>query len=74
MGLYWNYTDREKLKCWEGNLDQCHFVHHISHTACPGFEARLPMREAGYLPPDPWHGTSGLKLIEIAFKTSVPTS
>jgi hypothetical protein len=23
---WWNDTDRGKLKCWEKNLSQCHFV------------------------------------------------
>jgi hypothetical protein len=27
----WNETDRGKLKYWERNLSQCHFVHHKFH-------------------------------------------
>jgi hypothetical protein len=32
MGMehWWNYPDRGKLKYWEKNLSQCHFVHHIN--------------------------------------------
>jgi len=27
MEQWWNDTDRGKLKYWEKNLSQCHFVH-----------------------------------------------
>jgi hypothetical protein len=37
MELCWNDTDREKLKYWEKNLYQCHFVHN-SHTQGRGIE------------------------------------
>jgi hypothetical protein len=69
LELYW----QGKTEVLGGKLDQCHFVD-ISHTGCPRIEARLPVREVGDLPPDPWHGTSYLKFIQIALKTSVPTS
>jgi hypothetical protein len=29
--LWWNDTDRGKLKIFEKNLFQCHFFHHKSH-------------------------------------------
>jgi hypothetical protein len=37
MGMehWWNGTDRGKLKYWERNLSQCHFIHHIDG---PGIE------------------------------------
>jgi hypothetical protein len=33
---WWNYTDRRKVKIWQKNLSQCHFVHHKSHKDWPG--------------------------------------
>jgi hypothetical protein len=27
MEQWWNDTDRVKLKYWEKNMSQCHFVH-----------------------------------------------
>ena len=31
MEQWWNDTDRGKLKYWERNLTQCHFVRYKSH-------------------------------------------
>ena len=40
MGMqhWWNDTDRGKLKYWERNLSQCHFVQHKSHMDWLGIE------------------------------------
>jgi hypothetical protein len=32
MELWWNDTDRGKLKYWEKNLSKCYFFHHKSHA------------------------------------------
>jgi hypothetical protein len=32
----WNNTDKGKMRYSEKNLPQHHFVHHKSHTDCPG--------------------------------------
>jgi len=31
MEQWWNDTDRGKLKCWEKNLSQCHYIYQKSH-------------------------------------------
>ena len=38
MEHWWNDTDWRKLKYWEKNLSQSHFVHHKSHTDWLGIE------------------------------------
>jgi len=37
----WNDSDGGKLKYWEKNQSQCHFVHHRSHMDCLGTELGL---------------------------------
>jgi hypothetical protein len=41
MEHWWNDTDRGKLKYWEKNLSQYHFVHHKTHMDRPGIEPGL---------------------------------
>jgi hypothetical protein len=38
MEQWWNDTDRAKLKYWEENQSQCHFVHHESYMDWPGIK------------------------------------
>jgi hypothetical protein len=58
MERRWNETDREKPKCSEKNLSQCHFVYHKSLMDWPGIEPGPPRWEAGDLPPEPWHSNA----------------
>ena len=39
---WWDDTDRGKLKFWDINRSQCHFVHHKSHTDCTDNELGPP--------------------------------
>jgi hypothetical protein len=41
MELWWNDTDREKLKNSEKNLFLCHFVLNKSHMECPAVNLGL---------------------------------
>ena len=45
---WWNDNGREKLKYWEKNLSQCHFVQHKSDMDCLEIEPGLPCREDGH--------------------------
>jgi hypothetical protein len=42
MEHWWNGTDRGKLKYWNKNLSQCHFIHYKSYTDLSGNEPRHP--------------------------------
>jgi hypothetical protein len=46
MDHWWNDTEREKLKYYEKNQIQFHFVHHKSHTDRPEIEPGPPHIEA----------------------------
>lgn len=50
-----------------GNIDVlveitflCHFLHLKSPTDWPGIEQGPPLWHTGNLPPEPWHGSSGI--------------
>jgi len=43
---WWNGSDRGKLKYWERNLSQWHFVQHKSHIDWLGIEPGSPWWES----------------------------
>ena len=45
---WWN-DDRRQSKYSEKNVNQWHFIHHKTHTDCPGIEPRPPQWKSGRL-------------------------